>query len=266
MRSASTISCMEDRHVEELREALERAGFTSRPIAVLDLDAVDANLKDLRRRAAGKQLRVASKSLRVRRLLAYVLEQEGFEGTLAYTLGEALWLVEHGFRDVVVAYPTADSASLSKLIDDPTAREQVTLMIDAVEHLDFIDHGVPDHGELRVAVEMDAAYSPVRGVRFGALRSPIRSADEIASLAREVEMRAGFRLVGFMAYEGQIAGVADAGLSAYRRAVRQMKARSSRELSNRRRAAVEAVRQVAELEFVNGAAPAHWRRPRRNLL
>ena len=39
------------------------------PIAVVDLDAFDANAADLVRRAAGKPIRVASKSLRVPALI-----------------------------------------------------------------------------------------------------------------------------------------------------------------------------------------------------
>jgi D-serine deaminase-like pyridoxal phosphate-dependent protein len=55
-----------------------------------------------------------------------------------------------------------------------------------------------------------------------------------------------------MAYEGQIAGVGNAGRSARAFAVRAMQRRSAAELAERRAAAVTAVRQVAELEFVNG--------------
>ena len=243
---------MDDAAAAELTAALDDAGLLSRPVAVLDLDAVDANLEDLRRRAGGMQIRVASKSLRVRRLLEHTLAADGFAGTLAFTLPEALWLVQHGQRDIVVAYPSTDAAALARLAADDAARGAITVMVDSVDYLDLIDAAAPGHADVRVALELDAAYAPMRGVRFGALRSPIRTAAGLAELAREVDRRDGFRLVGLMAYEGQIAGVADVGNSAYRRAVRQMKVRSARELAVRRAAAVEAVRQIAELEFVNG--------------
>ena len=243
---------MDDRVAEELAAALDDAGLTRRPLAVLDLDAVDDNLADLRRRAAGKPIRVASKSLRVRRLLEHALKADGYAGTLAFTLNEALWLAATGVRDLVVAYPTADADALRQLAADDEARAAITLMIDSPQHLDLIDGAAPGHAELRVAIELDAAYAPMRGVRFGALRSPLRTADAVAGLARDVVSRPGFRLVGMMAYEGQIAGVADSGASAYRRAVRQMKVRSARELAVRRAAAVDAVRRIADLEFVNG--------------
>ena len=57
-----------------------------------------------------------------------------------------------------------------------------------------------------------------------------------------------------MAYESQIAGVPgqSPGRRLYDWAVRRMQRRSVRELLQRRAAAVEAVRAVADLEFVNG--------------
>src|SRR5690625_4905865 len=66
-----------------LDRALERAGISQRPVAVLDLDAFDANAADLARRAQGTPIRVASKSLRVRRLIGHVLTRPGFRGVLA---------------------------------------------------------------------------------------------------------------------------------------------------------------------------------------
>jgi len=244
-----------------LDRALERAGISQRPVAVLDLDAFDANAADLARRAQGTPIRVASKSLRVRRLIGHVLTRPGFRGVLAYTLPEALWLVEHGATDVVVAYPTADRSALSRLATDEQAREAITVMVDETAQLDLIldaaraPSGAPvlsPRRRIRVAIELDAAYSPLPGVRMGALRSPLRRPHQVLDLAREVQDRPGLSLVGLMAYEGQIAGVTDAARTPYGAAVRVMKALSAREIAERRAATVAAVRQIADLAFVNG--------------
>ena len=50
------------------------------PVAVVDLAAFDANAADLVRRAGGKPIRVASKSLRCRALLERALAVDGFAG------------------------------------------------------------------------------------------------------------------------------------------------------------------------------------------
>lgn len=228
------------------------------PFAILDLAAMRANVAELLRRAAGKPIRVASKSIRSRPVLERVLAMDGFQGIMAFTLPEALWLAGHGFTDILVAYPTADRHALAALAGDPHAAVQITVTIDSTAHLDFIEAavaGARPRAEIRLCIDLDAGFVAFGGrFRAGALRSPIREPGQAAGLAAAIAKRPGFRLVGLMAYEGQIAGVGDAppGNAAYARAIRLMQARSARELVLRRGRIVNAVRQIADLEFVNG--------------
>src|SRR5205807_9356471 len=85
-------------------------------------------------------------------------------------------------------------------------------------------------------------------------RSPIRTPEAALGLAREADRRAGVHLVGVMAYEGHVAGVADnvPGRALENLVIRVMKRFSVAELSQRRAAIVDALRQEFELEFVNG--------------
>jgi D-serine deaminase-like pyridoxal phosphate-dependent protein len=157
----------------------------------------------------------------------------------------------------VVGYPSVDRGALRALAGDELAAERVTLMIDAVDHLDLVDAVAPASRRppLRVCIELDAALRLAGGrLHLGARRSPLHAPDQVAALATEVVRRSGFRLVGLMAYEGQIAGVGDRppGSPLRGAAIRAMQARSAAELSERRAATVAAVRQIAELEFVNG--------------
>ncbi len=224
------------------------------PLAIVDLDAFDANADDLVRRAAGTPIRIASKSVRCRALLERALAKPGFAGLLCYTLAEALWLFEQGTSDdLVVAYPTADRAALRALATDDTARQAITLMIDSTEQLDFVDAVLgAGHSKLRVCLEFDASWRPVPGVHVGTRRSPVFTPRQAAKLAAEIERRRGFRLVGVMGYEGQIAGLPDGDPGVPGAVVRWMQRRSAAELASRRAAVVAAVRTVTELEFVNG--------------
>ena len=225
------------------------------PFAVVDLAAYDANADDLRRRAAGKPIRVVSKSVRCRYLLERVLARPGFEGLMCYSLAEAVWHVEQGTStDIVVAYPTADHEALRRLAANEPARTSVTIMVDSMAHLDLVDaalgHG---HPEIRVCLELDASWRPLPGVHVGTRRSPVFTAKQAADLARDIVARKGFRLVGVMAYEGQIAGLGDRDGGRVKRAViGWMQRKSADELNSRRGAVVRAVREVADLEFVNG--------------
>src|ERR1700760_2809913 len=99
-------------------------GHLDPPFAVVDLAALDANTADLVRRAAGVPIRVVSKSLRCRHLIERVLARPGYRGVMAYSLAEALWLHASGTSDdLLVAYPTADRASLRTLAADEAARQ-----------------------------------------------------------------------------------------------------------------------------------------------
>jgi D-serine deaminase-like pyridoxal phosphate-dependent protein len=230
------------------------------PLAVLDLDALDANAADLVRRASGKPIRVASKSVRNRGVLRRVLARPGFAGVLAYSLPEALWLSggdDPVSRDVVVGYPSVDRSALRRLAADEAAAARVTLMVDSAEQLDLVDDVVPPErrASLRICLDVDASLRAAGGrVHVGVRRSPVHSAVDAVALARRVTERRGFDLVGLMAYEAQIAGLQDSPARRPLRgiAVRGMQKVSARELVGRRAEVVAAVSAVADLEFVNG--------------
>jgi D-serine deaminase-like pyridoxal phosphate-dependent protein len=225
------------------------------PFAMVDLAAFRSNAADLTRRAHDKPIRVASKSVRCRALLEDVLAMDGFAGVMAFTLPEALWLAgERVSDDILVAYPTADQTALARLADDDHAASTVTVMVDCVEHLDLIQKATGGR-PVRVCIDIDAAWRAAGGrIRVGALRSPVRMPEQAAELAREIGRRPGVRLVGLMAYESQIAGVGDnpPGKPLFSRAVRLIQAQSRVELARRRALIVKAVREVTDLEFVNG--------------
>lgn len=225
------------------------------PTAVVDLDSFDANADDLVRRAGGKPIRVASKSLRVPALTERALAHEGFAGVLAFTLAEALWLHETGVSDdIVVAYPTVDSAALARLTASPSAASAITLMVDDPVHLDLIDatrssRAVP----VRIALDLDAGLR-LGGQHIGPKRSPLFDTGDVVAMARKVVEREGFRLVGVMTYEGQVAGVQDDVPDQRTKSllVRRLKQASMAQLEVRRREIAEALADVTELEFWNG--------------
>ncbi|CAM5590864.1 amino acid deaminase/aldolase [Streptomyces abikoensis] len=243
-------------HASTERSRLDRATASlDAPLAVVDLQAFEANAADLVRRAQGKPVRVASKSVRCRALLERVLARDGFTGVMSFSLAESLWLARSGVQDVLLAYPTADRTGLAELTADPKLARAVTVTVDDPAQLALIDAARTGREEVRVCLELDTSLRLLGGrVRLGALRSPLRDPERLADLARSVARRPGFRLVGLLAYEAHVAGVGDAveGRPLYSRAVRLMQAAARRELAVRRAEAVRAVRAVTDLEFVNG--------------
>jgi D-serine deaminase-like pyridoxal phosphate-dependent protein len=224
------------------------------PFAALSLPSLAHNAFDMLARVGGKPIRVASKSVRVRGVLESVLALPGYAGVLAYTLPEANWLATT-IPDVVVGYPTADRTALRELGRDSKLASRVTIMIDSIAQLDLVDAAIApgDRESIRVAIELDSSWDTRLFGHTGVFRSPVHTPDAARALAQAVVSRAGFTLVGMMGYEAQIAGLANKPASNARGvAVRWIQRQSITELADRRGLAVEAVRQLAELEFVNG--------------
>jgi D-serine deaminase-like pyridoxal phosphate-dependent protein len=254
---------------------LERAtAGLQAPFALVDLDALRANADDLERRAGGKPIRLASKSLRCRALQEQVLERDGFQGTLAFTLPEALWLASHGTDDILVAYPTADASALRALGERSRAAvKRITVMVDSAEQLEPLQRAVGPAGggaaAVRVCVDVDAGWRTLGGrVRIGVKRSPTRTPQQAAELARAILEHERLALVGVMMYEAQIAGLGDRppGRPLRARAIGLAQRLSARELVGRRAAVVEAVAQVLQgadrppLELVNGGGTGSLQR------
>jgi len=262
------------------REALKArydsilAGVTP-PFAFLDLDALERNARRLLAQAGGLPIRVASKGVRSTAVLARILDLDpGFRGVMAFTVPEALHLAQAGFEDVLVGYPSVDRgaiARVARLAAEQPGRAPV-LMADDRPHLDLIEGAIGD-GPARVDVclDIDLGWWPLgeRVARVGPKRSPVHGAARARRMAEEIEDRPGTRLVGLMAYEGQIAGVGDrvAGRPLRNAATRAVQAGSEREIGRRLPGIVAAVREAlaergGRLRFVNGGGTASLARAR----
>ncbi|MBY4112021.1 alanine racemase [Rhodococcus fascians] len=216
------------------------------PSAAVDLTALDANAAALRARANGVPIRIASKSVRCRAVLNRVLAAQGVSGVMAYSLREAIWLAQSGVDDILMGYPTVDRTALAEVVNDRVLSGRITLMVDDVAQLDLVrDAARSDLLKPRICIDVDASLR-VGPLHIGVRRSPLRDPEQVAQFARQARSR-GFRVVGLMFYEAQIAGVPDANI-----AVELMKSLSSREIGARRTAVVDAVTAaIGPLEIVN---------------
>ena len=221
------------------------------PVSVIDLDALRHNAMDLLVRSGGIPIRVASKSIRVREVLDAVLRIPGYRGILSFSLAEALWLAETR-DDIVLGYPSVDRDGLERLLHNEVAASRITLMVDDISHLDLIDSiASPERREtIRVAIDADASWKSALLGHIGVRRSPLFTAADVASFARTIVRRPGFRLVGLQMYEAQIAGQGDNGPDAA--VIRMVQARSRDDLLRRRAEIANALSSIAPLEFFNG--------------
>ena len=244
-------------------QRLETAvGDRDAPFAVVDLDALDANAAQLVGQAGGLPVRVASKSVRCVDILMRVLGMPGWQGVLAFTPAEACHLADAGIDDVLVAYPSADREALRAVARRAweVRPERIVLMVDSRQGAELVSAAGKWAGaRVSVAIDLDTSWRPAPRVTAGVLRSPVRTPEQAAALARTLVDDPHLELVGLMGYDAQVAGVGDdvAGHPLRSRAVRAMQAGSLRELAGRLPRVVEAVRAVVEgaggtLELVNG--------------
>src|SRR5688500_19037023 len=83
------------------------------PLVFLDQELLDANIAAILQRAGNEKIRVASKSIRCRYVLDHIFKSsDQFQGLMCYTAGEAAWLADHGFDNILVGYPCMNKHDL----------------------------------------------------------------------------------------------------------------------------------------------------------
>ena len=184
------------------------------PLAIVDLDAFDANADDLVRRAGGKPIRVASKSVRCRAPAGTGAGAGRLRGhhVASPSPSRCGWPARASTTSCSPIRPPT-GPGFAELAGDPKLAAAVTVMVDDPAQLDADRRGARRRRreEIRVCLELDTSLRLLGGrVRVGARRSPLHAPAQLAELARSVARRPGFRLVGLMAYEGHVAGVGDA--------------------------------------------------------
>lgn len=102
--------------------------------------------------------------------------------------------------------------ALRELAGNAGLRRTITVMVDSVDHLDFIANATASAGPVRVSMDIDCTLRVpgIPGLAVGPRRFPIRTPKQARALAAEILRRPPLRLVGMMGYEGQVASVADA--------------------------------------------------------
>ncbi|WP_211262430.1 alanine racemase [Nitriliruptor alkaliphilus] len=242
--TGSTLAEHPDELYARYRSAL--AG-RSLPQAFVDLDRFETNARALLVRAGDRPIRVASKSVRCVGLLSHLRTlSPRFAGVMCFTAPEALHLAAAGFDDLLVAYPTVDPAHLADVAAAVDAGHHVTLLVDSAEHVEHLERHLPPGAPVPVAIDLDLSWD-LPGLRFGVLRSPTDSADAAALLAARVATSPRLQLDGIVAYEAQVAGVAERapGRSRAEQAVIvALKRRSLVRIARRRAAAVAAIERT----------------------
>jgi D-serine deaminase-like pyridoxal phosphate-dependent protein len=226
------------------------------PFAFLDLDLLEQNIRQVVALAQGKQVRLASKSLRSVAVIRRILEADPcFQGIMCYTAQEAAYLASQGFDDLLIGYPTWNEQDIAAVARATATGTHITLMVDSTEHVKRLETVAARFGvRMPLCLEADMSMD-LPGLHFGVWRSPVRTPEQARPVLERILASPHVWLDGLMGYEAQIAGVGDnfPGHKAKNAIVQVLKRRSTHEIAERRAALVELVKSYGiALRFVNG--------------
>lgn len=226
------------------------------PLAYVDLDLFDENVKAILERAGDKKIRIASKSVRCTALLDRILQSnDQYQGIMCFTATEAVWLSRKGFDDLLVAYPTFQSQHITAVAEATQRGKKIYLMVDREEHLNKINQIAQQlNTPIAVCLDLDMS-SDYPALHFGVWRSSVNNLESAAKFVEILQKYPMVQLKGLMGYEAQIAGVGDAvkGQGVKNNIIRLLKKRSIKEIATRRAKVTEMIEKaVGKLDFVNG--------------
>ncbi len=226
------------------------------PLAYVDLDALDENCRQISRLADGMPVRIASKSVRSVGVLKYVFSKFScFRGVMAFSAQEAAYLADHGFHDILIAYPCVDRTILEQALHRTRSGSKITFMLDCIEHGELLNTAAKSIGIVAEGcLDLDMSWR-LPGLTFGVHRSPLQNAQDAVKLASAASRWGNVRLSAIMGYEAQLAGVPDH--NPYRRleslAAQFLKRLSTPRVFARRQETVTALRQHGlPITLVNG--------------
>jgi 3-hydroxy-D-aspartate aldolase len=164
------------------------------PALVLDLDALDDNLRRMGRyvKHHGVALRAHGKMHKSADIARRQMEIGGACGICCQKVSEAEAFVKAGILDVLVSNQVRDAAKIDRLAQLPNYDAKVGVCIDDLENVIELAAAVARHGTvLDVLVELDC----------GAERCGVPPA-AVPDLARAVCQTSGLRFAGIQAYQG----------------------------------------------------------------
>lgn len=228
----------------------------SPPSLLLDLDAFDENCKQIAKKANGKKIRVATKSIRSVPVLKRIFQSDSvFQGLMCFSPHEAIFLAEKGFHDILLGYPCWDKEALLKIAQINLTEKQIILMVDSIEQIKHLEKIAEEaSGKFYLCIDIDMSTS-FASLHFGVRRSPLKRKDNVLKLADSFRHSSSLELIGVMGYEAQIAGVGDRMPAQHlkNKFVSYLKKKAIAEIKWRRQHIIEALRQEGfPITLVNG--------------
>lgn len=197
----------------------------SRPFASVDLDAIDKNIEFINAESNGKNIRIATKSIRSIGLLRYIAERlENPYGWMTFELYETANLLREGFDNILIGYPQMERAPMKEISNFIKEGRTVVFMVDCIEQWQWLEN-IGESYDVVFEVCLDINLSTdFKLIYFGTKRSSLKTVADVAQLLKGSKSFTQTKVVGIMGYEAQIAGVVDQSVQKWQNPlIKQMK-------------------------------------------
>ncbi|WP_342503684.1 amino acid deaminase/aldolase [Lysinibacillus sp. FSL L8-0126] len=226
-----------------------------RPFAWLDLDALDKNIRTVQEACGGKQIRIATKSIRSVEVLRYVQKNlANVVGFMTFTAAETIFLLQQQFDDLLLGYPVMEEAAIRRLLHFVKDGKSVTFMVDRPEHIQLLAKlGLEIGVRVQVCIDINVS-NDFKVLYFGTKRSSLYSLETLTPFLQEIQKTSAIEVVGAMGYEAQIAGVGNRPANAIKgKVIEAMQVQAKKQVTQFRRLAIAHIKAYfPNLRFVNG--------------
>jgi 3-hydroxy-D-aspartate aldolase len=165
------------------------------PCLILDLDALERNVKKMADRASAMGVRHRAHGKMHKSVdVAKLQETMGHSvGVCCQKVSEAEVFVRGGIKDVLVSNEVRDTVKIDRLARMPKLGARVLVCVDDPENVADLSAAAQKHGtELECLVEIDC----------GAGRCGVTSSQEVVNIAKLIDAAEGLKFSGIQAYQG----------------------------------------------------------------
>lgn len=226
------------------------------PFLLLDKELLDANIQAIIKRASGKAIRIATKSIRSAAIIKLILQSSSqFIGLMSYSATETLHLLDQDFDHILLGYPITNKKHIFQLCEKIALGANVTFMVDSLEQVELIqEQAMKFDIKAPICIDIDMS-SKFPFIYFGVYRSSIKNIHNFKKFIQQIKNFQNIAIHGIMGYEAQIAGIADnvKGHWFINSIISYLKKQSIKELAKRRKACYDyLVNEGIVLKIVNG--------------
>ncbi|WP_367109800.1 3-hydroxy-D-aspartate aldolase BhcC [uncultured Psychrobacter sp.] len=165
------------------------------PCLILDLDALERNIKKMGDYAKAHNMRHRSHGKMHKSVDVQKLQQELGDavGVCCQKVSEAEVFVRGGIKDVLVSNQVRDPAKIERLANLPKMGSKITVCVDDVDNVAELSAAASENGtELNCYIEIDC----------GAGRCGVTTTEAVVEIAKAIDAADNLNFTGIQAYQG----------------------------------------------------------------